>query len=150
MPQRLRRVLAASVTAATSTSTPAPACSPTGPVARGAFFSVLRCLALAALTAAGPALAVSQDSGRNNRQSSGQEAVSVTACTLTPIWQLATLPSVPEYCRATPGELLPSFGKPLSSTAQATGAIASTALRANRTRTASVSQVEVVTNCCSP
>jgi hypothetical protein len=105
---------------------------------------------LAALTAAGPALALSQDSGRNSRQPSGQEAVSVTACTLTPIWQLATLPRVPEYCRATPGEPVPSFGKPLSSTAQATGPIASTARWASRARTASVSQVEVVTNCCSP
>jgi len=26
----------------------------------------------------------------------------VTAQMLTPIWQLPTLPSVPEYCRATP------------------------------------------------
>jgi hypothetical protein len=45
----------------------------------------------------------SQPGGRNNRQDSGQDAVSVTAQTLTPTWQLPTLPSVPEYCRATPG-----------------------------------------------
>lgn len=74
----------------------------------------------------------------------------MTACTLTPIWQLATLPKVPEYCRATPGELVPSLGKPLSSTAQATGSTASTARWASRARTVSVSQVEVVRNCCSP
>src|SRR5215218_466074 len=38
----------------------------------------------------------SQHSGRNNRQSSGQLACSVTALTDTPSWQLAVLPSVPE------------------------------------------------------
>lgn len=46
----------------------------------------------------------SQRSGRNSRQESGQDAASVTVEIDTPIWQLATLPSVPEYCRATPGE----------------------------------------------
>lgn len=30
--------------------------------------------------------------------------MSVTAWTLTPIWQFATLPNVPQYCLATPGE----------------------------------------------
>jgi hypothetical protein len=30
--------------------------------------------------------------------------VSVTSCTLTPIWQLPVLPRVPEYCRATHGQ----------------------------------------------
>jgi hypothetical protein len=39
----------------------------------------------------------SQDSGRNSRQSSGQLACSVTALTDTPSWQVAVLPSVPEY-----------------------------------------------------
>lgn len=53
--------------------------------------------------------------------SRGHDAVSVTAWTLTPIWQFATLPTVPEYCLATPAELLPSFGKPVSSTTHATG-----------------------------
>ena len=74
----------------------------------------------------------------------------MTAWTLTPIWQFATLPNVPEYCLATPGELLPSFGKPVSSTTYATGSTTSTARRANRIRTAVVSHVEDVTNCCSP
>jgi hypothetical protein len=32
-----------------------------------------------------------------------------------PIWQFPTLPNVPEYMRATPGESDPSLGKPLSS-----------------------------------
>jgi len=57
----------------------------------------------------------SQDSGRNSRQSIAADAQSVTACTLTPTWQFPTLPSVPEYIRATPGESDPSLGKPVSS-----------------------------------
>ena len=43
-----------------------------------------------------------------------------TACTLTVIWQLPILPSVPEYWRFTPGECLPSLTIPVSSTTQAT------------------------------
>jgi hypothetical protein len=74
----------------------------------------------------------------------------VTAQTLTPIWQLPTLPSVPEYCRATPGEAVPAFGKPVSSTTHASGSITSIALRASRSRTGCTAQVEDVTNCCSP
>jgi hypothetical protein len=76
--------------------------------------------------------------------------VSVTACTLTAIWQLPTLPSVPEYCRATHGDPLPSLAKPVSSTTHATGSTVGTARAASRARTAVVSHVEVVTNCCSP
>src|SRR3954462_9953720 len=94
----------------------------------------------AAITAAASGVAAaasSQLSGTNSRQFSGQEAVSVTACTLTPIWQLATLPSVPEYCRATPGEAVPSLTKPVSSTTQASGAITATARRASRSRAGS-------------
>src|SRR3954447_15486185 len=58
------------------------------------------------------ARASSQRSGTNSRQFSGQEAVSVTAETDTPTWQLPTLPSVPEYCRATLGEAAPSLTNP--------------------------------------
>jgi hypothetical protein len=68
----------------------------------------------------------------------------------TPIWQLATLPSVPEYCRATPGEAAPSLGKPVSSTTQASGGTTSMARRASRARTGSTAQVEEETNCCNP
>jgi hypothetical protein len=39
--------------------------------------------------------------------------------TLTPIWQLPTLPSVPEYCRATQGDAVPSLANPVSSTTSA-------------------------------
>jgi len=45
----------------------------------------------------------------------------VTALTDTPSWQLAVLPSVPEYWRCTPTEQSPSLGKPVSSTTHAVG-----------------------------
>ena len=108
-----------------------------------------RCRATAAASGL-MAQASSQRSGRNSRQFSGQDATSVTAEIDTPTWQLPTLPSVPEYCRATPGEAVPSFGKPVSSTTHASGAITSTARRASRSRTGSTAQVEEETNCCSP
>lgn len=38
----------------------------------------------------------------------GQDAVSVTACTLTATWQFARLPGTPQYCRATPACMFPS------------------------------------------
>src|SRR3954452_16360136 len=83
--------------------------------------------AIAAAASGVAAAASSQLAGRNNRQFSGQDAASVTAQIETPIWQLPTLPSVPEYCRATPGEALPSLGNPVSSTTQASGSITVTA-----------------------
>ncbi len=92
----------------------------------------------------------SQLTGTNSRQFNGQEALSLTACALTPIWQLATLPRVPQYCRATPGEAVPSLGKPVSSTTQASGAMTATARPASRSRTGSTGQVEEETNCCNP
>jgi hypothetical protein len=48
----------------------------------------------AAFPAADRIWRVSQLWGRNRRQDSGHEAVSEAAWTLTPIWQLPTLPSV--------------------------------------------------------
>lgn len=92
----------------------------------------------------------SQLSGQTSRQSSGQDAASVTACTVTPIWQLATLPRLPDYCRATPGQARPSLGKPVSSTTHTRGPMAATAQAASRSRTAAGSQAEAETNCCSP
>ena len=68
----------------------------------------------------------SQEAGQNSsRQFAAIDAVSVTICTLTPIWQFAVLPNVPEYIRATSGEALPSFGKPVSSMTYASGPIIS-------------------------
>ena len=67
----------------------------------------------------------SQDCGQNSRQSAAHEACSPARCTLTPIWQFAVLPSVPEYCRATHGDAVPSLGNPVSSTTSAsTGQLA--------------------------
>src|SRR3954465_2399797 len=84
---------------------------------------------IAAAASGVAAQASSQRSGRNSRQDSGQDAVSVTAEIDTPTWQLPTLPSVPEYCRATPGEAVPSLTKPVSSTTHACGPITPTAWR---------------------
>ena len=77
-----------------------------------------RRLARAAATGS-PSSASSQDSGQNSRQSAAHEACSFTRCTLTPIWQLPTLPKVPEYCRATHGDAVPSLANPVSSTTSA-------------------------------
>jgi len=63
----------------------------------------------------------SQLSGRNSRQSSGQEAWSVAAWIDTPTWQLATLPSAPQYWGATPTEWRPNLGKAVSSMTHAAG-----------------------------
>jgi hypothetical protein len=79
----------------------------------------------------------SHDAGQNSRQFPAIDAVSVTIWTLTPIWQLPVLPSVPEYCRATHGEAVPSFGNPESSTTYASGSIASAAHRPTLARTTS-------------
>ena len=114
------------------------------------FDKLRRRVRIAAAACSSVASASSQLAGRNSRQSSGHEVASVTAQMLTPIWQLPTLPSVPEYCRATPGEAVPSLTKPVSSTTQASGAITATARRASRWRTGSTAQVDDVTNCCSP
>jgi hypothetical protein len=86
--------------------------------------------------------------GRNSRQFSGQEAVSETACTLTATWQLACLPSAPQYWGATPTDILPSLGNDTSSTAQASGPACGTIRSAIRRRTGTGSHVDWFTNCC--
>jgi hypothetical protein len=91
----------------------------------------------------------SQASGTNSRQSSGQEAGSVIALTDTPSWQLARLPSVPQYWRCTPTEQLPSLGKPVSSATHAVGESAATMTSASRWRTGRQSQGLVATKWCS-
>ena len=82
-----------------------------------------------------PAVASSQLSGMNSRQSTAAEVWSLTRLTLTPIWQLPRLPRAPQYIRATPGESYPSLGKPVSSIAYASGAMCAAAHRATRRRT---------------
>src|SRR5207248_1486349 len=91
----------------------------------------------------------SQDAGQNSRQFAATDAASLTTCTLTAIWQLAVLPNVPEYWRATHGDAVPSLGKPVSSITYASGPIAPTAQRATFARTCSYSHVEEVMNCCN-
>jgi hypothetical protein len=93
--------------------------------------------------------ASSQDSGKNSRQFSGQLACSQTALTDTPSWQLAVLPSVPEYWRCTPTEHGPSLGKPVSSTTHAVGESAPTSTWASRRRTGRQSHGLVATKWCS-
>jgi hypothetical protein len=66
-----------------------------------------------------------------------------------PSWQLAVLPSVPEYCRCTPTECSPSLGKPVSSTAHATGANAVAMTSASRRRTGRQSHGETATKWCN-
>ena len=77
---------------------------------------------------------------------SGQLAASEAAEIETPIWQLPTLPRVPEYWRATPTEQRPALGKPVSSMIQASGAIASCMRSARRSRTGCHSQGLWLTN----
>jgi hypothetical protein len=57
------------------------------------------------------------------------------ALTDTPNWQLAVLPSVPEYWRCTPTEQAPSLGKPVSSTTHAVRSSAAVSTSASRRRT---------------
>jgi hypothetical protein len=87
---------------------------------------------IAAAASSSAASASSQPAGKNSRQFSGQEAASVTAQIETPIWQLPTLPGLPEYCRVTPGEASPSLTNPVSSPSHASGATTSTARWASR------------------
>jgi hypothetical protein len=91
---------------------------------------------------------VSHSSGRNRRQSSGQDAASVAALTDTPTWQLATLPSAPQYWCATPTECRPNFGKPVSSTIHTSGPISRCIRRASRALTGSQAHGDWLTNCC--
>ena len=73
----------------------------------------------------------------------------MTALTDTPSWQLARLPSVPQYWRPTPTEQGPSLGKPVSSTTHAVGASAAVSTSASRRRTGRQSQGDTATKWCS-
>jgi len=83
------------------------------------------------------------------RQSNGADAASVTACRLTATWQFPNLPNVPECCRATHADSVPSLAWPVSSITHACGSITPIANRANVFRTGATSHGELVTNCCS-
>ena len=73
----------------------------------------------------------------------------MAALTETITWQLAVLPSAPQYWCATPGEKRASFGRLVSSTTQPSGSISALIRRASRRRTGASSQGESVMNCCS-
>src|SRR6185312_15457099 len=87
-------------------------------------------------------------SGTNNRQFTGQDAVSVARWALTPIWQLVIFPAVPVYWRATHGEDVPDFRYPVSSKITASGASSRAIRWASWARTGVGSQGESDTNCC--
>ena len=59
-------------------------------------------------------------SGRYKRNEIGILDNSVVTERLTATRQLSCLPTCPQYCRVTPTECLPFFGKPVSSTTHAT------------------------------
>ena len=56
---------------------------------------------------------------------------------VTATWQLATLPSAPQYCRATPTEWGPDFGKLVSSRIKIPVRCGTTARRRRHTTSAS-------------
>jgi hypothetical protein len=67
----------------------------------------------------------------------------------TPTWQLATLPSAPQYCGATPTDQRPNLGKAVSSITHAVGWMAVVMRWASRRRTGTGFQGDWLTNCCS-
>ena len=54
-------------------------------------------------------------SGRYSTAPIGQVRPPAHSAAVTATWQLATLPSAPQYCRATPTECGPDLGKLVSS-----------------------------------
>ncbi|CAM5705111.1 hypothetical protein SALBM135S_07643 [Streptomyces alboniger] len=72
----------------------------------------------------------------------------MAACTLTATWQLARLPSVPQYWRATPTDARPHLGNDTSSTTHTSGRITRQSLSAIRRRTGVQSHGDWLTNCC--
>src|SRR3954465_14727395 len=57
-----------------------------------------------------------QADGRNSRNPTGSGTSPHAKVSETSTWQFATLPSSPQYCRATPTESSPFLGTPTSST----------------------------------
>ena len=67
------------------------------------------------IVARGRASTVSHDAGTYNAAPSIQACTPVHSAAVTATWQLATLPNVPQYWRATPTECIPCFGKLVAS-----------------------------------
>ena len=88
-------------------------------------------------------------SGRNRRSPTGTGTSPRARVSETRTWQFARLPRPPQYCRATPTECLPCFGRAVSSiTSTASGpptsASASSARTASRARRPGRAADEVV------
>ena len=68
----------------------------------------------------GPSLVVlaPRARGRYNSNDVSQAKPSAINAVETATWQLATLPTAPQYCRCTPTEAVPCFGRPVSSIAR--------------------------------
>jgi hypothetical protein len=81
-------------------------------------------------------------------QPTGSVPRSPTACSDTPIWQFPIFPNVPEYCRFTPGEPVPCFANPVSSSTHASTAISGVTRSAHERTTSAGSHGESARNCC--
>jgi hypothetical protein len=84
-------------------------------------------------------------SGRYNAAPMGHARWPVHSAAVTATWQLATLPSAPQYCRATPTDCDPDFGKLVSSRIRIPVRSGTTAR--SRCHTASASHGACVTKC---
>jgi hypothetical protein len=75
---------------------------------------------------------------------------SSTYWALTTTWQLAFLPSAPQYCRCTPTDCLPCLGRLVSSsTSTPPDRLAATSPRTRSRSSAAGSQSASVSRCCS-
>ena len=88
---------------------------------------------------------VSHASGRYNVAPSSHARTPVHRATVTAVWQLATFPRAPQYCRATPTEADPCFGKLVPS--RITTPVRSGTTARKRRHTASASHGACVMKC---
>jgi hypothetical protein len=79
---------------------------------------------------------VSHASGRYNAAPSIQARTPVHSAAVTATWQLATLPNVPQYWRATPTEWVPCLGKLVPSSISTPSRSGITARSRRQTRSA--------------
>jgi hypothetical protein len=85
--------------------------------------------------------------GRYNSKLSGHASCSPSNTLDTATWQLATLPSAPQYCRCTPTECVPCLGKLVSSRARTPRRVGTSSR--SRRHSGSASHGESVMKCCS-
>jgi hypothetical protein len=82
------------------------------------------------------------------RETKRQRALLADCSTDTAIWQLPIWPSVPEYCRFTPGECRPSLRIPVSSITQAVTPISGATRSTHACTNSAGSHGESARNCC--